>query len=154
MSDVPLVGGINFIEPTITITAGGKAVLVLHPDGRVTSDPDVDADDAAWALIAMLIRHGWLRYAPVWRPIERAPKDGTEFDAWVRTEDWHGNVTFGRITNVCWAHEWAHSNCWVRRITDGDFCGELETIENDKGRRDLVKITHWMPLPAPPEEGR
>lgn len=39
-------------------------LMVFHADGRVTADPRLKADEAARAIIAALLEHGWLKYAP------------------------------------------------------------------------------------------
>lgn len=63
----------------------------------------------------------------VWQPIETAPKDGTQFLAWVG-EGWNGRMPFV-ITS------WR--GYWVNEFGNG--CA----VEN-------FAPTHWMPLPPPP----
>jgi hypothetical protein len=78
--------------------------------------------------------------ASEWRLIDTAPKDGTEFDAWTAYGDGY------RITNVRWVVRWVRDR-WVevwQHIRDDGFdnqdWGDVQEI-----------ITHWMPLPEPPE---
>jgi hypothetical protein len=54
----------EFIRPDLTIHAANRAILTFHADGRVTADPDLTADKAARAIIALLVNNGWLKYAP------------------------------------------------------------------------------------------
>jgi hypothetical protein len=61
-----------------------------------------------------------------WQPIETAPRDGTMIDVWA----WPGE----RIPDVSWREEWGQ---WLH--DDGN--GLLSCVP-----------THWMPLPAPPEQ--
>lgn len=62
-----------------------------------------------------------------WQPIESAPKDGS--DVLLSSPHWHGDVVVG-----CWSFEG-----W-----------------RDREDSDKLEPTHWMPLPAAPEnaEGR
>ena len=78
---------------------------------------------AANALEALARENAELREAAKWRPIETAPKDGTDILVAVplaRGDDW-----FITIDNLC-EHGWS--------VTEGD-------------------ATHWQPLPAPPDGG-
>ncbi|WP_373318459.1 DUF551 domain-containing protein [Laribacter hongkongensis] len=71
-----------------------------------------------------------------WQPIETAPKDGTEFDAWSKFG--------GRVPNVFWG------NPTSSRTTSKCFCvyeyewHVVPVLDNT--------LTHWMPLPAPPKQ--
>lgn len=67
-----------------------------------------------------------------WQPIETAPKDGSKII---------GYPFFGR---VCIA-EYLNLAC----IEKGWFVDESS---QDGLGFDDVKLTHWMPLPAPPKE--
>lgn len=43
--------------PSLTFHAGGnKPIMTFHPDGRVTADPDMDADEAARKIIEIIIQ--------------------------------------------------------------------------------------------------
>ena len=74
----------------------------------------------------LLAENKKLREALEWRPIETAPKNGTTIllsnGTWINFGRWHRHL-YGR-----------GSPGWV--IND---CGTVE------------RITHWMPLPHPPE---
>lgn len=64
-----------------------------------------------------------------WQPIETAPRDGSEFDAWADGL---------RQTNARWSD-------WLNSFTYWDAearWGEGETIK--------FNPTHWMPIPTPP----
>ena len=61
-----------------------------------------------------------------WRPIKTAPRDGTTVDVY---------TPFGRIANAVFIN-----NCW-RYV----YFGRLSYVPVG------VKVTHWMPLPEPPE---
>lgn len=70
-----------------------------------------------------------------WQPINTAPKDGTEFLAW------DSRV---REMGVCvWIGEW-------QRIVpvQGD------SFSTDKFGHDSGNLTHWRPLPKPPEDSQ
>jgi hypothetical protein len=75
----------------------GRAVLVLHADGRVTSDPDLKADDAARALIDVLTRCGWLALSG-WKPVDDGARDGSSWPvAWP-----NGDNGIGRYRRGMW----------------------------------------------------
>lgn len=76
-----------------------------------------------------------------WMDIETAPRDGTEFDAW--TEGGY------RLTDVKWGSDdyWSGAPCFL-----------VYRRDNDEPHRDMwqdaeewTRLTHWMPLPNPPE---
>lgn len=72
-----------------------------------------------------------------WRPIESAPKDGTNFDGWQRDE---------RVTDMFWS---AVQDAWC---IDGTYGPEEPTP-----LAIYPPVTHWRPLPEPPRpaaEGR
>ena len=75
-----------------------------------------------------------------WQPIETAPKDGTEFDAW--TESGY------RLTDVKWGpDDWDGSPCFLvcRRDDDEPFRDRWQDAE------EWTKLTHWRPLPETPK---
>ena len=63
-----------------------------------------------------------------WKTIDSAPKDGSDFLAWVNFPYHKDNG--GYCDFCCWSID--H---WQQ--PDADVCGEM-------------KPTHWMPLPTPP----
>jgi hypothetical protein len=68
-----------------------------------------------------------------WRPIATAPKDGTKVDLWSEVED--------RITDAKW-----HRGAWCTSESHvGGYVWSWDALSY-QGR-----ITHWMPLPPPPE---
>lgn len=80
-----------------------------------------------------------------WRPIESAPRDGTDIDVWIYCHDpeWRGPSETGiengmRETDVFW-----EDGYW-KKIEDGDSY----SIANEH-----YTISHWMPLPEPPAMG-
>lgn len=75
------------------------------------------------------MRAGQQGATPKWRPIETAPKDGTEIDLWHEGD---------RIADAYWK-----GGRWWAPNFDYDGCD---------GVIGGPPPTHWMPLPAPPEE--
>jgi len=77
-----------------------------------------------------------------WQKIKTAPKNETTVDLWVLGTPFPEKPkhNFGFRLPDCWYCP--DNKAWL--ITDG--YGEAEKV---KGRG--LKITHWMPLPAPPE---
>ena len=71
-----------------------------------------------------------------WQPIETAPKDGTEFQAWVT----HGRDQKGFWEPKCRYSEHGAFEMWGRVDYD---CDGWDTYPGHTP-------THWMPLPAPP----
>lgn len=91
-----------------------------------------------------------------WQPIETAPKNGEIIDVWmpnshvskigdVITEKFTGDkilittqymVTSSRLNNIYWNQK---EKCWSFENDDLDIEQEYNS-----------KITHWMPLPEPP----
>jgi hypothetical protein len=67
-----------------------------------------------------------------WKPIETAPKDGTE----ILVVDHHGEIQL-----VFWAKYWRHSYDWCIKGGEQEE-GSDKTADNP---------THWMPLPEPPD---
>jgi hypothetical protein len=66
-----------------------------------------------------------------WQPIETAPRDGRRVLVWIA--DSHTGHAFAKL--------WFYS-------TDGRLGGGAEGYNGD------WNITHWMPLPSPPNERR
>jgi hypothetical protein len=77
-----------------------------------------------------------------WQPIETAPRDGTLIDLWGSCKDsvgrWEGrfpNCHWGKVSDRCGGHfTWMDDEDWGM---DSEAYGAI--------------ITHWMPLPEPPE---
>lgn len=68
-----------------------------------------------------------------WRPIETAPKDGTNFDAWLTFKS--GKSQSYRKTDVWWCDQrqnWTWEGQWGGRLGPD------------------IELTHWMPRPASP----
>jgi len=78
-----------------------------------------------------------------WQPIETAPKDGTFVDLWVINSRGEGD----RVANACWKTPWGPY--------DDKQVGWWGEHENSGDRRVFLeptwRVTHWMPLPNPPE---
>lgn len=66
-----------------------------------------------------------------WQPIETAPKDGTEILAFGRAE--YERTLYAKGHHVCWWEGQQETGYWSGRDGDCDY-----------------RITHWMPLPPPP----
>lgn len=66
-----------------------------------------------------------------WKPIESAPKDGTEIDLW--------------IVDPLMPMEFREPNCWWRADAGRwmQMSGWVDT--------GPCYATHWMPLPEPPK---
>lgn len=84
-----------------------------------------------------------------WRPIETAPKDGTEVLVatvdWVATASWdaeHEPVSRDEDGNELDYDQWTWEGAW---LGDGLNSDESPIVYDP---------THWMPLPAPPSEER
>lgn len=70
-----------------------------------------------------------------WRPIETAPKDGTQFQAWIEKYGWEPRARFNPDSEAF--------ELWGR-------------VDYDKDGWDVYSHmvpTHWMPLPTPPTAG-
>ncbi|MFK3845305.1 DUF551 domain-containing protein [Stenotrophomonas sp. NPDC078853] len=81
------------------------------------------------SLRASMTKH-WNTRAPQWQPIESAPKDGTEFQAFKQG--------IGQFTALILTSE--HMDC---QYEGGVHCAwDHEYVED---------VSHWQPLPAPPE---
>jgi hypothetical protein len=82
-----------------------------------------------------------------WRPIETAPKDGSEFDAWAV---WLDTGKGERVPNVHWGRGCIafESECelegWLAAEWGIDGCEGLMDPQDQR-------LTHWQPLPAPPK---
>lgn len=85
-----------------------------------------------------------------WQPIETAPKDGTNIDLWMVRREYGTTETFDgcRIANCWWGKRYygdsdeERSDEWVNRTATW-----IEPVLFG----EAYLITHWMPLPEPPE---
>lgn len=109
---------------------------ITHDDPRHECGIDSQFFESRAEAIAV-----WNRRAPVevkpltWQPIETAPKDGTEFQAWVLTMGngfWEPRCRFDE--NECF-------QIWDRVDYDTDGWAVYPNLDP----------THWMPFPDPPE---
>lgn len=73
-----------------------------------------------------------------WQPISTAPRDGTHVDLWM--EICASLRSFGMSDSFrvpdCW---WSKKGTW-----DHYFGNGIRSLQSDY-------ITHWLPLPAPPD---
>ena len=82
-----------------------------------------------------------------WKPIETAPKDGTDVLL----------ASAGRVTVGQW-HDESWPTAAEYHATTGEYLGQYETGECvpaswmswDGGFAEADPPTHWMPLPPPP----
>jgi hypothetical protein len=73
-----------------------------------------------------------------WKPIDTAPKDGTEVLLW------NGNVVIGYFEN---GKQFDSSkNHFCQWTTGREYAGSY-----DLGYAIIATPTHWMPLPQPPK---
>jgi len=100
--------------------------------------------------------HGSSQRTNQWRPIETAPKDGTEIILYHPSETFEGNQYPARVSAGAWL-EWTNTVSEYHAST-GVYLGQSVQNEgamwmsNDGGFREDSPPTHWMPLPEPPEE--
>lgn len=78
-----------------------------------------------------------------WQPIESAPKDGTVVDLWAKrwraqTDDFE----FARFTGLLWDER---HRTWAKPTNGG------LTLDLAGGPGPDWRVTHWQPLPEPPE---
>lgn len=83
--------------------------------------------------VAVDVIRAYLDAADEWRPIETAPKDGTDVLVSRRDDDGEGEFAVAQW----WVHAWAFMSG-----RPGDMPALLGFIP-----------THWRPLPSPPKEG-
>jgi hypothetical protein len=76
-----------------------------------------------------------------WQPIETAPRDGRTILAWGPYSSEPATVKWEKQGNAapCWVPNWDEQ--WVIEH-QGDFGTEYKSA---------APLTHWQPLPAPPE---
>ena len=99
--------------------------------------------------------------APVgWRPVETAPKDGTEFIVLIgglpykARYDEHGRFIWymhlNRAPGVSYKVHQIDGETLYERLTEAGYDCQPTGVMWKKGFED--KPTHWMPLPNPPQE--
>lgn len=71
-----------------------------------------------------------------WQPIETAPKDGTEFQAWIKSQ-------FG---------DWWEPKCRINPNSEAfEVWGRVDYDYDGWDNDPEWTPTHWMPLPTSPE---
>lgn len=81
-----------------------------------------------------------------WQPIETAPKDGEIFIGWVSAERW--SSPDGGGSGI--AYDVSQFDfCWWRNIEGSPSGGFFDNGSGQIG--DAQDVTHWLPLPPPPE---
>lgn len=73
-----------------------------------------------------------IRAAADWLPIESAPKDGTEFQAWLHVGLWEPRCRFNPASEAL------------------EIWGRVDYDRDDWGASGHLTATHWMPQPAAP----
>lgn len=83
--------------------------------------------------------------AAAWRPMSEAPRDGAYVDLWVINSDGEGrritDAYFGPIPHTCGEYGQYCDSC----PEEGDFW-----VDGIFGHEINGEITHWQPLPTPP----
>lgn len=80
-----------------------------------------------------------------WKPIDSAPRDGTQFLA-LASNGWHALVSApAEALREGWPYQW-----W--RSSDRQSYPVVDThpANYDWSQSHSVLLTHWMPLPAAP----
>ena len=78
-----------------------------------------------------------------WQPIETAPRDGTWFVAARFPAEDHFCVEVGKYDPMTWA-DYEH--------VEGDLYRRIDRqIYDWRGFNNFHRMTHWMPLPEPPQ---
>ena len=102
--------------------------MQLHPY-LTYSATRIAAEEKADAILALIREEAW-------QPIETAPKDGTEFQAWLVDQN---------DEPICWEPRCRfdhHGNFQVWERVDFDLA--------DWDTQFWFRPTHWMPQPEPP----
>lgn len=86
-----------------------------------------------------------------WQDIASAPKDGTPFIGGYFRQPWADSHMQGRIVQCWWQPEFEAfiSGCRRHTLRHG------YTFEDGRQSRlhspELANVSHWLPLPTPPE---
>lgn len=67
-----------------------------------------------------------------WQPIETAPRDGTEFQAWIDQYGWEPACRYNPDTEAF------------------EIFGRIDYDQDGWDSYHHMTPTHWMPYPAPP----
>lgn len=76
----------------------------------------------------------------IWQPIETAPKDGSHFLGCDASRPYEGWWTFNQMPPIV-----AH---WWDSIDEEGFYASFASSDVP------LRLTHWMPLPTPPQATR
>jgi len=79
-----------------------------------------------------------------WQPISSAPRDGTQFLALV-SNGWHALARAPQ--NLDWPYQW-----WLSSDRQSYPVVETHPDDTDWSQSYTMLLTHWMPLPPPPEQ--
>jgi len=104
--------------------------------------------------LALRAENERLRTALEWKPIETAPRDGSDIILYCPQGDGNPGSTY-RVTVGRWEED--YGGVQEFRDIDGNWIGQKEDegfvgwLSWDGGfSEDTMMPTHWMPLPEPP----
>lgn len=129
----------HLAQPAQAVDVGAVRCVIDELNGYCEA-----SDDSCYGTLATSLVRGYTeqlaralsgeKAGPVggWRPIETAPKDGTEIDVWCAS-DAEGDDGGYRIARVWWC---CVDRCW--------------RSYSDERMQWAHQPTHWMPLPASP----
>lgn len=150
VTDTVTIEGIKFagglFEDLSKITPEGQALRVINTDNGVCTVQTVQLANTEPSV-------------PVsqWQPIETAPKDGKPIFVLSKAdsyEDGDGNI-HERPARAYIAKWNPDGDSWVDEVgnPDGEICtlGITGTWDSGMGWFQPNEVTHWMPLPEPPQ---
>lgn len=79
-----------------------------------------------------------------WQPIYTAPKDGTVFDGYGYVIPDSGITIEKKLERIIECYWGKRDSCYISKI---GWCSN-----GSDGWAWAVELTHWMPLPTPPEK--